>query len=457
MAIGAFPKGFVWGAATSAYQIEGAAHEDGRGESIWDRFASTPTNIKDGSNGDVACDHYHRWRQDIALMRDLRLGAYRFSIAWPRIVPAGTGAVSQRGLDFYSRLVDGLLDAGIVPFVTLYHWDLPQPLQDAGGWCNRATADAFARYTEVVVRRLGDRVKHWITHNEPWCAGLVGHQKGLHAPGLRDWRAALVASHHLLLSHGLATPLVRRDCPGAEVGITLNLSPYHPASPSWEDMDAARHADGQMNRWYLDPVYRAQYPADMVADYVELGHLPPDGLTFVQPGDLRQIATPTDFFGLNYYNRGVVRSDRIPEAANRPRTVFSSNDVTSIGWEVYPQGLYEVLMRVHLDFRPAKIFVTENGAAYGDGPDAHHRVNDAKRVAYLRSHLGEAKRAIDAGVPLDGYFAWSLMDNYEWDHGYSQRFGITWVDYLTQERIPKESALWYRNVIAHNALVEREP
>jgi beta-glucosidase len=368
MAIGAFPKGFVWGAATSAYQIEGAAHEDGRGESIWDRFASTPTNIKDGSNGDVACDHYHRWRQDIALMRDLRLGAYRFSIAWPRIVPAGTGAVSQRGLDFYSRLVDGLLDAGIVPFVTLYHWDLPQPLQDAGGWCNRATADAFARYTEVVVRRLGDRVKHWITHNEPWCAGLVGHQKGLHAPGLRDWRAALVASHHLLLSHGLATPLVRRDSPGAEVGITLNLSPYHPASPSWEDMDAARHADGQMNRWYLDPVYRAQYPADMVADYVELGHLPPDGLTFVQPGDLRQIATPTDFFGLNYYNRGVVRSDRIPEAANRPRTVFSSNDVTSIGWEVYPQGLYEVLMRVHLDFRPAKIFVTENGAAYGDGP-----------------------------------------------------------------------------------------
>jgi beta-glucosidase len=449
-----FPEGFVWGTATSSYQIEGAAHEDGRGESIWDRYTRTPANIQDGSNGDVACDHYHRWREDIALMKSLKLAAYRFSVAWPRILPVGRGRVLEKGLDFYSRLVDALLDAGIAPYVTLYHWDLPQPLQDEGGWANRATAEAFVEYADLVSRRLGDRVQKWITHNEPWCASLVSYQKGVHAPGLRDWRAALASAHHLLLSHGWAVPVIRRNSPGAEIGITLNMSPFHPASPSAADADAARHQDGYMNRWFLDPLYRAQYPADMVSDYVAMGHLPADGVSFARQDDLRHIAAPTDFLGVNYYNRGIVRSERIPESENLPRTVVLGPDVerTSIGWEVYSRGMFEVLMRVHLEYRPPRIFITENGAAYGDGPDAKKRVADAKRVRFLRDHLLEMRHAMAGGVPVLGYFAWSLMDNFEWDHGYTQRFGLTWVDYATQERIPKDSALWYRRVIEGNAL-----
>jgi beta-glucosidase len=449
-----FPQGFVWGTATSSYQIEGAAHEDGRGESIWDRYTKTPANIQDGSNGDVACDHYHRWREDIALMKSLKLGAYRFSVAWPRILPVGRGRVLDKGLDFYSRLVDALLAAGITPYVTLYHWDLPQPLQDEGGWVNRATAEAFVDYADLVSRRLGDRVKKWITHNEPWCASLVSYQKGVHAPGLRDWHAALASAHHLLLSHGWAVPVIRRNSPGSEVGITLNLSPYYPASPSAADADAARHQDGYMNRWFLDPLYRAQYPADMVSDYVAMGHLPADGVSFARPDDLRHIAAPTDFLGVNYYNRGICRSERIPESENLPRTVVLGPDAekTSIGWEVFSRGMFEVLMRVHLEYRPARIFITENGAAYGDAPDAKKRIADAKRVRFLRDHLLEVRHAMAEGVPVLGYFAWSLMDNFEWDHGYTQRFGLTWVDYATQERIPKDSALWYRRVIEENAL-----
>lgn len=451
-----FPPGFVWGAATSSYQIEGAAREDGRGESIWDRYAKTASNIKDGSNGDVACDHYHRWREDIALMRTLNLAAYRFSIAWPRVLPAGRGKLNERGLDFYSRLVDGLLAAGVVPYATLYHWDLPQRLQDDGGWVNRTTAEAFVEYVDAVSRRLGDRVKRWITHNEPWCASFVAHQKGAHAPGLRDWSAAVISSHHLLLSHGWAVGVLRRNSPGAEVGITLNLSPGIPASPSPEDGDAARRFDGYMNRWFLDPLYRAQYPADVVAEYQEAGRLPHGGMAFVRSDDLRQIAAPTDFVGVNYYNRVVVRSDRIPEVENRPRTVAVApkSEWTDIGWEVYPHGMFEVLMRVHLDYRPAKIYVTENGVSYSDGPDAAKRVADDRRIKFFRDHLLAARRAMAEGVPVDGFFVWSLMDNYEWDHGYTQRFGLAWVDYATQERIPKESAFWYRRVIEQNA-VER--
>ncbi len=449
-----FPKGFIWGSATSSYQIEGATREDGRGESIWDRFAGTPSNIKDGTNGDVACDHYHRWREDLDLLRRLGHAAYRFSLAWPRILPRGRGPANPAGLDFYSRLVDGLLERGIVPFATLFHWDLPQALQDdGGGWANRATVTAFAEYADVVTRRLGDRVKHWITHNEPWCSSMVSHQKGVHAPGVRDWRIALAAAHHILLSHGQAVPIIRTNSPGATVGITLNLSPSVPASPSPEDADAARRHDGYMNRWFLEPVFRGEYPADIVTDYIADGHLP-DGMPFVRPGDLRDMAAPTDFLGVNYYNRHVARSDRIPEEKNAPRTVFAAPraDWTDIGWEVHAPGMFEVLMRVHLEYRPRTIYITENGAAYSDAPDASKRIADVKRIRYLRDHLLEAKRALDNGVPLDGYFAWSLLDNYEWDHGYSQRFGLTWVDYATQERIPKDSALWYQKVIEANAV-----
>jgi len=453
-----FPAGFVWGTATSAYQIEGAVNEDGRGESIWDRYAKTASNIKDGSSGDVACDHYHRWREDIALMKALKLAAYRFSIAWPRVLPEGRRSVNERGLDFYSRLVDGLLGAGITPYVTLYHWDLPQSLQDGGGWRDRSTAEAFVEYVDVVSRRLGDRVNHWITHNEPWCSGFLGHQKGEHAPGVRDWPTAVMSSHHLLLSHGWAVPTIRRNSPSAEVGITLNLSPSIPASSSPEDADAARRYDGYMNRWFLEPLYHAHYPPDIVADYAAEGRLPSGEMAFVRSGDLRHVAVPTDFIGINYYNRTVVRSDRVPEVKNRPRSVLVApqSERTAIGWEVYPHGMFEVLMRVHLDYRPPKVYVTENGASFLDGPDPAKRVIDRRRVQFLREHLLAARRAIDEGVPLEGYFAWSLMDNFEWDHGYTQRFGLTWIDYATQERIPKESAFWYRKVIEQNAVNGRE-
>ena len=451
-----FPPGFVWGSATSSFQIEGAAQEDGRGESIWDRFSKTGggVNIKDRSNGDVACEHYHRWRDDLDLMKELGHKAYRFSVSWPRVLPAGRGAVNGKGLDFYSKLVDGILERGMVPYVTLYHWDLPQILEDAGGWRNRATVDAFVELSDVVSRRLGDRARHWITHNEPWCASMVSHQKGVHAPGLRDWPAALTTTHHLLLSHGLAVPVVRRNSPGAEVGITLNLSPSMPASKSQEDYEGARFYDGYMNRWFLDPVFRAEYPADMVTEYASLGHLPRDWSAIVKPGDLRTIAVPTDFLGVNYYNRHVARSDRIPEAQNAPRTISQDkSEWTDIGWEVYAEGMFEVLMRCHLEYRPAKMLVTENGASYSEGPDASGHVADARRVKFLRDHLFHMQRAIAAGAPVSGYFAWSLMDNFEWEHGYSQRFGLTWVDYATQKRIPKESALFFRKVIEANAVV----
>jgi beta-glucosidase len=448
-----FHDGFLWGAATSAYQIEGAVDEDGRGESIWDRFAKSG-GIEDGSTADVACDHYHRSFEDLDLMKRLELPAYRFSIAWPRIFPSGRVPCNPRGLDFYERLVDGLLERGIIPFATLYHWDLPQGLQDEGGWTARSTAHAFAGYADAVSRRLGDRVKHWITHNEPWCAAFVGHRDGRHAPGLRDWPSALASSHHLLLSHGLALPILRRNSPACEVGITLNLSPVVPASPSAEDADASRHFDGYMNRWFLDPLHRAQYPADMVLEYASQRFFGDDRRPLVRDGDLRTIAETTDFLGVNYYSRTVTRSDRLSEGSNAPRTVFLApeSDWTDMGWEVYPAGLTEILVRVHREYRPAKIYVTENGASYAQGPDSQGRIADVRRVRFVREHLLAARCAIDLGVPLAGYFVWSLLDNFEWERGYAQRFGITWVDYDTQRRILKDCAHWYRRVIADNAI-----
>lgn len=450
-----FPRSFVWGVATSSYQIEGAVHEDGRGESIWDRFAHTPGRIEDGSTGDVACDHYHRWPQDVALMKDLGLQAYRFSLAWPRILPTGRGRVNQAGLDFYNRLVDGLLEAGITPFATLYHWDLPQVLQDEGGWTARSVAEAFVEYADVTSRALGDRVKHWITHNEPWCASMLSYQIGEHAPGWKnDWPAALAAAHHLLLSHGWAVPVIRRNSPGAEVGITLNFTPATPASSSEEALTACRFFDGYFNRWFVDPLYRVAYPEDMVAAYSAQGHLPPAGMPFVQTGDMEAIAEPTDFLGVNYYSRAVLGS--IPDETTTTATGLlpGGEDVerTEMGWEVYPQGLYDLLVRLHTDYSPAKLYITENGASYSDGPGEDGRVRDERRLRYLRDHFAASRRAIDEGVPLEGFFVWSLMDNFEWGKGYTQRFGIVWVDYETQQRVPKDSALWYRQVIADNAV-----
>jgi len=450
-----FPKGFAWGSATSAYQIEGAWDEDGKGESIWDRFSHTTGNIEDGSNGDVACDHYHRWREDIALMKELGLKAYRFSISWPRILPAGRGNVNQLGLDFYSRLVDGLLEAGIEPFVTLYHWDLPQRLQDEGGWGVRSTAEAFVEFSDIVSRRLGDRVKHWITHNEPWTAAFLGHQIGGHAPGLQDFPAALKASHHLLLSHGWAVPVLRRNSHGAEVGITLVLLPFELPSHNSADVQGYRRFDGYFNRWFLDPLYGRRYPADQVSEYVAFGILPPEGMAFVQPGDMEAIAVQTDFLGVNYYSRMALPSESAPEGESPTAKIVSKEaepERTDMGWEVYPDGLYRLLNRIYFEYQPPKLYITENGASYSDEPDRDGRVHDRRRLNYLQGHFAAAHRAIECGVPLAGYFVWSLMDNFEWTKGYAQRFGIIWVDYVTQQRILKDSALWYKQVIAENRL-----
>jgi beta-glucosidase len=447
-----FPDGFLWGAATSSYQIEGAGHADGRSESIWDRFARRPGAIADGSDGSVACDHYHRWRGDVELMKELGIGAYRFSVAWPRVLPAGRGQVNRAGLGFYDRLVDGLLEAGIEPFVTLYHWDLPQVLEDAGGWANRATVNAFVEYAHVVSDALGDRVKRFITHNEPWCISVLGYAEGLHAPGKTDWPAALAAAHHLLVSHGLATVAIRDNAPEAEVGITVNLSPVEPASPSDADADAARAFDGSFNRWYLDPLYGRGYPEDGIADHVAAGRLPAGKLPFVVAGDFEGMAVRTDFLGVNYYSRTVMRSKTVPEDENAPRTVFVGDDKTDLGWEVYPDGLRALLERVQREWAPPRIYVTENGCAYDTAPDADGRVRDVARERYLYGHINACRDAVRAGVPLAGYFVWSLLDNYEWQEGYRKRFGIVWVDFETQERLLKQSALLYRAIVADNAL-----
>ncbi|MCP3139313.1 GH1 family beta-glucosidase [Pyxidicoccus xibeiensis] len=447
-----FPPDFLWGVATSSYQIEGATDVDGRGESIWDRFAATPGKIADGTDGSVACDHYNRWRDDVELMRWLGVKSYRFSVAWPRVFPTGRGKVNRAGLDFYSRLVDGLLTAGIEPMVTLYHWDLPQLLQDKGGWPARDTVSAFVEYADEVSQVLGDRVTRWITHNEPWCISVLGYANGEHAPGIKDWSQALAAAHHLLLSHGQSVSVIRSNVKNAEVGITLNLVPAQPASPSAADQDACRAFDGTFNRWYLDPLYGRGYPKDVIADHVAAGRLKSEALDFVRPGDLEAMAVPTDFLGVNYYSRAILRSDRIPESQNAPRTVHAEPERTDMDWEVYSGGLTNLLVRLHKDYAPKRLYITENGAAYATGPDADGRVRDTKRAHYLRTHLEASHDAIQQGVPLGGYFAWSLMDNFEWAYGYQKRFGLVFVDYATQKRIPKDSAHLYRAVVTQNSL-----
>ena len=444
-----FPENFIWGAATASYQIEGAWQADGKGESIWDRFSHTPGKIKNGDTGDVANDHYHRYAEDVAVMQQIGLQAYRFSISWPRVLPAGRGQVNPAGLDFYSRLVDSLLEAGITPFATLYHWDLPQVLQDEGGWPQRKTTEAYVEYVDAVTRHLGDRVKFWMTHNEPSVAALCGHLLGEHAPGLCDVTQTVRTAHHLLLSHGWAVPIIRRNSPGSEVGMVINANHGIPASPSQADHDAARISDGMWVRWFMDPLHGRQYPADIVEHYQrqEKRGL----LDCVLPGDFEAIAVPTDFLGLNYYFRQVSRAD-VPESENLPRTAPQVKEHTEMGWEVFPQGLYRVLCRLHFEYQVPKIYITENGVSYSTAPDAVGRVRDEKRIRYLRDHFAAAQQAIVAGVPLAGYFVWSLMDNFEWAHGYSQRFGLVWSDYQTQKRILKDSAIWYRDVIQANGL-----
>ena len=443
----AFPPGFTWGAATSSYQIEGAVHADGRGPSIWDTFSHTPGRTRDGDTGDVAVEHYTRYPEDVALMAELGLTAYRFSVAWPRVMPLGAGRVEQRGLDFYRRLVDELLDKGIAPWLTLYHWDLPQALQDDGGWTARDTAERFADYAAVVYDALGDRVPHWSTLNEPWCSSLLSYQAGLHAPGERDGARAARAVHHLLLGHGLATRVLR-DRSAPDVGLTLNLTPIDPASDAAADRETARRVDGQQNRMWLDAVLLGRYPDDVVADLEAAGAPLP-----VQDGDLEVISAPLDWLGVNYYFRSTVVSG---STSGKPspwiggqdyEDVDPTGEATTMGWGVTPDGLRELLVRVRDQWPSIPLVITENGSAWDDGVAPDGRVHDPARVAYLLRHLDSAAAAIGEGVDLRGYFAWSLLDNFEWAHGYAQRFGIVHVDYETQRRTPKDSALAYADVI----------
>jgi beta-glucosidase len=440
-----FPDDFIWGAATSTYQIEGAVREAGRGESIWDVFSHTPSKVKGGETGDIACDHYHRWRDDIRLMSELGLPAYRFSIAWPRILPSGTGYINQPGLDFYDRLVEGLLETGIEPWATLFHWDLPQVLQDAGGWPARDTIQAFVEYTDVVTRRLGDRVTRWITINEPWCIAVLGYAWGVHAPGRRDFREALAAAHHLLVGHGMAIPAVRANSPGSTVGIGLNPAPIYPLTDSNEDLEAARREDGLRNRWWLDPLSGRGYPED-VAELFD-GMMPA-----IAPDDLGAIATPTDFVSVNYY--APLYAAASPDGplfvcyGNPPGAELSDN-----GWIVDPDAFTDLLVRLKTDYPWESIFILENGAAYDDPAVERSRVADQKRTRYLHNHLEAVLEAREQGVPVNGYFVWSLMDNFEWAEGYSQRFGIVHVDYQTQERTIKESGRWYARIIAETRLL----
>ncbi|MFG2110321.1 GH1 family beta-glucosidase [Micromonospora chersina] len=450
-----FPDGFVWGAATAAYQIEGAVAEDGRAPSIWDTFSRTPGKVFQGHTGDVACDHYHRYAEDVALMADLGLRAYRFSVAWPRIRPDGTGPVNPRGLDFYDRLVDALLHRGIDPIVTLYHWDLPQALEDRGGWTARETAEHFADYALAVHQRLGDRVRTWTTLNEPWCSAYLGYGNGVHAPGGRDAGAAFRAVHHLLLGHGLAARSLRAA--GAEVvGITLNLADVQPADAgSAADAAAVRLVDGLQNRIFLDPLTGAGYPDDVLAHVARI--VEPD---FVRDGDEKVIAAPLDLLGLNYYaptyvagRAGGAGSSAYPGTEGGVEFLPPVGPLTDMGWMIEPAGLTRLLERVAADYPGLPLIITENGGAFPDrNTEGTGWVADTDRVAYLDGHLRAVHEAIARGVDLRGYLVWSLLDNFEWAEGYRKRFGIVHVDYLTQRRTPKESARWYQEVISRNGL-----
>lgn len=437
-----FPKGFHFGAATSAFQIEGAVTADGRGRSWWDDFCEQPGAIADHSDGSIACDHYGRWRDDLALVAELGHNAYRFSVAWPRVLPEGRGAVNSAGLDHYERLVDALLERGIAPYLTLYHWDLPSTLAAAGGWQNRDTARAFADYAEVVARRLGDRVHSYATLNEPRCAAIVGHLEGRHAPGLQDGAAALRAAHHLMLGHGWALPALRAHTRQAKCGIVLDVKPYDPADPdSAADVAAAHAGDGVFNRWFLDLLFRGRYPRDVWDGYAAW-------VPEVHAGDHEAIAAPIDSLGINYYTRGVVKASPTARYPSLREVRVPGRHYSEMAWEDHPDGLRRMLVRLHREYGVRDLYIAENGAAETDVLDADGRVGDPHRVTYLQGHLAAVADAIAAGAPVSGHLVWSLMDNFEWGRGYQRRFGLVYVDYATQRRIVKGSGAW------HSALVK---
>ena len=448
-----FPEGFLWGVATSAYQIEGSVDVDGRGPSIWDTYSHMPGKIDGGGTGDVACDHYRRWREDVDLIASLDVNAYRFSIAWPRIFPTGAGPVEQRGLDHYSRLIDALLERGVEPVVTLYHWDLPQALEDEGGWRNRDTVERFAEYAATCFETYGDRVQWWLTINEPWIVGLLGYLHGLHAPGYKDdVLGEVTVFHHLLLAHGRAVQELRKLGGGGRIGLAPNLSPHYPASDDPEDIAVSHASDGYVNRWFLDPVFKGSYPDDMRARYEEL--LGP--LDFIGDGDLETIAQPTDYLGVNYYSSRVMQA--VPGDRPWPWVVIVPDDAettggftdgvarTEAGTPIVPSALTDLLVRIRDDYGPVPIMITENGAVF---PEPLH---DERRVRFLDDHVAALHDAIEQGVPVIGYCHWSLLDNFEWKLGYAQRFGLVHIDYDTLERTVKDSGRAYAEIARRNGL-----
>ncbi|WP_025689406.1 GH1 family beta-glucosidase [Paenibacillus zanthoxyli] len=436
-----FPQDFVWGAATAAYQIEGAYNEDGRGMSIWDTFSRIPGKVDNMDNGDVACDSYHQYLEDIALMKELGITSYRFSVAWPRIFPAGTGELNAKGLEFYNTFVDALLENGIEPVCTLYHWDLPQSLQDSGGWENRETVDAFAAYADTLFRSLGGKIKKWLTINEPWCVSFLSNYQGTHAPGHKDLQTAVTVAHHLLLAHGSAVRKFRELGLTGEVGYAPNVTWMEPYSSRKKDVEACKRENGWYVEWFMDPVFKGEYPSFLVKWFREKGAEVP-----IQKGDMELIHEKIDILGINYYSGSLARYDE-SAGLTACEPVEMGYDRTDIGWPIYPEGLYKVLSYIQSRYGDIPIYITENGACYNDGPD-NGIVADTKRINYLHKHLLQLHRCISNGIPVKGYFAWSLLDNFEWAYGYSMRFGLVHTDYATLVRTPKDSFYWYQDVIA---------
>lgn len=449
-----FPDDFIWGVATAAYQIEGAVREDGRGLSIWDTYSHTAGNTLNGDTGDIACDHYHRMPQDVALMRELGVQAYRFSTAWPRIIPAGKGQVNSAGLAFYDRLVDTLLENNIEPYLTLYHWDLPQALQDQGGWASRDIAGHFATYADVVSRHLGDRVKKWMTLNEPFVFTFIAHFVGRHAPGLRHFPTAIRTAHHALLAHGKALEVLRANCPDAEIGLAVNLSRSIPATDREDDLQAAELMNAYHNLWFLDPIYKGAYPQNFLDTLDESIH------PALEPDDMQLISQPIDFLGINYYfphfvraktrdeNGFTFREETLEELQKRPY------EITEMKWPIVPDSFYQTLCDINERYHPQAIYITENGGAFPDQLIAD-KVDDPRRIAYLNDHIGAMQDALNAGVPLKAYFHWSFLDNFEWAYGYERRFGLVYTDYASQQRIPKSSFYWYQQLIDANRIPEK--
>ncbi|AEF18219.1 beta-galactosidase [Thermoanaerobacterium xylanolyticum LX-11] len=440
-----FPKDFLFGVATSSYQIEGAVNEDGRTPSIWDTFSKIKGKTYNGDTGDIACDHYHRYKEDIGILKEIGVKAYRFSIAWPRIYPE-KGKFNQKGMDFYKKLIDELLKNNIKPVATIYHWDLPQWAGDLGGWLNRDSIYWYSEYSQKLFKEIGDVVPMWITHNEPWCASILSYGIGEHAPGHKDYREALIAAHHILLSHGEAVKIFRdMNIKESQIGITLNLTPAYPATEKEEDYLAAKYADGFSNRWFLDPIFKGKYPVDMIELYKkEIGEF-----DFIKNEDLGIISQPIDFLGINFYSRSIVKYDE--NSLIKGEAVEGPGKKTDMGWEISPESLYDLLKRIDKEYTNMPIYITENGAAFKDIVNKDE-VHDQERIEYVKEHLKYAIKFIEDGGNLKGYFLWSLLDNFEWAYGYSKRFGIVYVDFETQKRILKDSAIWYKEVINKNLI-----